>query len=89
VNEKSESPKQPMQPNDPVLYRRALEIGKEALKAEGSKAAAARAIYKVLQDEHREVVLRAFIEGATITPKGSPTYYHSIKRKLQRQRTKG
>jgi len=78
--------KDAIQPNDPVLYRRALEIGKETLKAEGSKAAAARAIYKVLADEHREVILRAFVEGATITPKGSPTYYHAIKRKLRRQR---
>ena len=86
---KSDTPKEPMQPNDPVLYRRALEIGKEALIADGSKAAAARAIYKVLEDEHREVVLRAFVEGATITPKGSPTYYHAIKRKLRRQRALG
>jgi len=85
VQTNSDLPKKPMQPNDSVLYRRALEIGKETLKAEGSKAAAARAIYKVLADEHREVVLRAFVEGATITPKGSPTYYHAIKRKLRRQ----
>jgi hypothetical protein len=35
VQTNSDLPKKPMQPNDSVLYRRALEIGKETLKAEG------------------------------------------------------
>lgn len=72
------------QPTDPARYKRAVELGKEKLKAEGSKAAAAREIFKLLQDEPREVVLKAFIEGATVTEKGSPTYYYNISRKFKK-----
>ena len=71
-------------PNDLDLYRQAIETGRQTLVDERSKAAAARVIFKILANESREVVLQAFIEGADITPKGSPTYYYNITRKLKR-----
>jgi hypothetical protein len=43
-------------------------------------------IFKILKDESREVVLQAFIEGANITPKGSPTYFYNVTRKLRKQK---
>ena len=72
-------------PSDPELYQRAINEGREQLVEQRSKAAAARTIYHLLQNESRDVVLKAFIEGADITPKGSPTYYYNITRKLKRQ----
>ncbi len=71
-------------PNDLDLYRQAIEAGRQTLVDERSKAAAARVIFKILANESRDVVLQAFIEGADITPKGSPTYYYNITRKLKR-----
>ena len=76
---------QPAIPSDPELYQRAINEGREQLVKQRSKAAAARTIYHLLQNESRDVVLKAFIEGADITPKGSPTYYYNITRKLKRQ----
>ena len=73
-----------IEPIDPTRYRQAIVHGKQALAAENSKAAAARVIFQELVDEPREVVLRAFIEGANITPKGSPTYFYNISRKFKR-----
>ena len=74
-------------PKDLALYRQAVETGRQTLVDERSKAAAARVIFKILANETRDVVLKAFIEGADITPKGSPTYYYNITRKLKRQKS--
>ena len=71
---------------NPSLYKDAIRIGQQVLLEQGSKAAAAMEIFKILKDESREVVLQAFIEGAKITPKGSPTYFYNVKRKLRKQR---
>ena len=70
-------------PKDLALYHQAIETGRQTLVDERSKAAA-RVIFKILANESRDVVLQAFIEGADITPKGSPTYYYNITRKLKR-----
>lgn len=71
-------------PSDPALYVSAIEKGLAILSTEGSKAAAAREIYTLLKDEHRDVILRAFIDGATCTPKGAPTYLYNTIRKFRR-----
>lgn len=77
--------------NPPILqafntlaYKQAISIGQQVLQDQGSKAAAALEIFKILKDESRDVVLQAFIEGANITPKGSPTYYYNVTRKLRK-----
>lgn len=74
----------PATPSDPALYASAVHVGLSVLEKEGSKAAAAREIYTLLKDEHREVILKAFIEGATCTPKGAPTYLYNTVRKFRR-----
>lgn len=71
-------------PSNPVLYASAVKTGLAVLEKEGSKAAAAREIYTLLKDEHRDVILRAFMEGATCTPKGAPTYLYNTIRKFRR-----
>ena len=70
---------------DPERLKKALAIGLKTLKESGSKAAAARAIYELIHMESRDVILQAFIDGATVTVKGSPTYYHTISRKFKRK----
>lgn len=79
--------KQPIDPKDKNRYAKAVQDGRTILTDGGSKADAARAIYRLIHDEYREVVLRAFIEGADVTLKGSPTYYYNISRKFRKQKS--
>lgn len=72
-------------PLDADRLKQALSIGLKTLKDSGSKAAAARAIYDLIHMESRDVILQAFIDGATVTVKGAPTYYHTISRKFRRK----
>mgnify|MGYP000010385586 FL=1 len=81
-----ETLKQLIEAKDKNRYAKAVQDGRTILTDGGSKANAARAIYRLIHDEHREVVLRAFIEGADVTPKGSPTYYYNISRKFRKQK---
>ena len=80
-------------PNSPTPVKDALRLasaiseGKSILKECGSKASAARRIYELIHDEHREIILKAFIEGAEVTPKGAPTYFYNISRKFKRRDT--
>jgi hypothetical protein len=77
---------QQLAPQDKNRYAKAVQDGRTVLTGGSSKADAARAIYRLIHDEHREVVLRAFIEGANVTPKGAPTYYYNISRKFRKQK---
>jgi len=71
-------------PADLHRYQQAIEQGQSILAEHNSKAAAAREVFRLLQGEHRDVILKAFIEGASVTVKGSPTYYYNISRKFRR-----
>jgi hypothetical protein len=79
--------KQPIDPKDKNRYAKAVQDGQTILTEGGSKADAARAIFRLIHDEDREVVLRAFIEGADVTLKGAPTYYYNISRKFRKQKS--
>ena len=85
MTNKSED-KHPHLPNDPARYAQAVEEGKKQLNQGNSKADAARAIFRLIHAEPREVVLQAFIEGADVTPKGAPTYYYNINRKFRKNK---
>ena len=61
--------------------KQAIAQGKEIIKEGKSKADAARAIYAVLKDEDKDVIVAAFIEGATLTAKGALTYWYNCRRK--------
>ena len=74
-------------PKDTQRLASAISEGQSILKECGSKASAARRIYELIHDEHRDIILKAFIEGADVTPKGAPTYYYNISRKFKRRNT--
>ncbi|HEX2830230.1 MAG TPA: hypothetical protein VHP37_28075 [Burkholderiales bacterium] len=59
----------------------AIKAGLAAIKEGKSKADAARLIYDALQAEDKELIVAAFVEGATLTPKGALTYWYNCKRK--------
>lgn len=83
----SQTPSAKSTPSNPALYKEAIRVGKQTLLSERSKASAARVIFNLLKNESRDVILQAFIEGAEITPKGSPTYFYNINKKLKKTKT--
>ena len=59
----------------------AIAEGKALIKDGKSKADAARAIYAKISSEPKEVIVAAFVAGATLTEKGALTYWYNCKRK--------
>ena len=83
---KDKKPQTDSMPAD--IIQQAIADGK-AIIAEGkSKADAAMAIFRLIGESSQETVVQAFIEGATLTPKGALTYWYNCKRKLARERKK-
>ena len=68
--------------------KQAIAQGKALIKEGKSKADAARAIYALLKNESKEVVIAAFGAGATLTEKGSVTYWYNCKRKAEKEEKK-
>jgi hypothetical protein len=65
-----------------VQVKKAITLGKEMSKKDDvTKADVARAMYELIHEEDREVIVRAFVEGAALTPKGAQTYFYNCKRK--------
>lgn len=67
------------------LVKEAIAQGKAIIKDGKSKADAARAIYTLIKDEPKEVIVAAFVEGATLTPKGALTYWYNCKRRTAKE----
>lgn len=63
------TPKKKIDLNKPAV-KKAIEEGQAVLKDGKSKADAAWAIYSRLKDEDEELIVAAFIKGATLTEKG-------------------
>jgi hypothetical protein len=81
---KSKKPKEFVSPSDDLIAQAVAEG--QALIAEGkTKVEAAMAIYRHLHDSPQETVIQAFIEGASLTPKGALTYWYNCRRKLSRE----
>lgn len=59
----------------------AISRGQELIREGRSKANAARVIYDLIKDEEKELVVAAFISGATLTAKGAMTYWYNCRRK--------
>ncbi len=75
-------------PSNLKNYELAIKTGLECIQNGQSKADAARAIFELIRDESREVVIRAFIEGATVTGKGAPTYFYNINRQFKKKQNR-
>jgi hypothetical protein len=72
-------------PENPANYKKAISLGKELSKTPDiTKAEVARKMYELIKDEEREVIAKAFVEGANLTPKGSMTYVYNIRRKIKK-----
>lgn len=59
----------------------AIEAGQKVIADGGTKADAARAMFDAIANEPKELVVAAFVAGATLTEKGALTYWYNCKRK--------
>lgn len=70
---------------DKPAVKKAIEEGLAVLKGGKSKADAAWAIYGRLKDEDKDLIVAAFVKGATLTEKGALTYWYNCKRKAAKE----
>jgi hypothetical protein len=70
---------------DKPAVKKAIDEGLAVLKDGKSKADAAWAIYGRLKDEDKDLIVAAFIKGATLTEKGALTYWYNCKRKAAKE----
>lgn len=64
--------------------KEAIAKGKAIIKEGKSKADAAMVIFEALKDEEKDVVIAAFVQGATLT-EGAVTYWYNCRRKAKRR----
>ena len=81
---KTKKPKEAIIPSDDVIAQAVLE-GQAHISEGKTKVEVAMAIYRHLNECPQEVVLQAFVEGASLTPKGALTYWYNCRRKLSRE----
>ncbi len=68
-------------------YQLAVNEGKKLIGEGKTKSQAAMAIYTALQSTDKETVIKAFVEGASLTEKGAMTYWYNCKRKQEKTTT--
>ena len=73
--------------SDPIIQH-AIEQGLALIKDGKSKADAARTIYDLLETQGKDVIVAAFVTGATLTEKGALTYWYNCKRKKEKLSSK-
>jgi len=64
--------------------KNAIANGKALIKEGKSKADVAMIIFEALKAEEKDVVIAAFVQGATLTKKGAVTYWYNCSRKVQK-----
>ncbi len=74
--------------NEPNVeaVKAAIATGKALIDEGKTKAEAAMAIYIQIEGELQETVVKAFVEGATLTEKGALTYWYNCRRKMKKLR---
>lgn len=73
-------------PADKAIIEAAISEGKRLIVAGKSKIDTALAIYEKLEGMEQDVIVKAFIEGATLTEKGALTYWYNCRRRLAKER---
>lgn len=85
--EKKPAPEVKIDLTKPVI-KDAIAKGLSILKEGKTKADAARAMYDTIKGEPKEVIVAAFVQGATLTEKGALTYWYNCKRKAAKTAAK-
>lgn len=81
-------PKQPPTPKNLAQIAESVKVGRSIIADGKTKIEAVRAMYPLIKDEQREIIWKAFEEGAALTPKGAVTYLYNIDREFRKQKKK-
>lgn len=73
-------------PTDKAVIAVAIAEGRKMIEAGKSKIDTALAIYEKLEGMEQDVIVKAFIEGATLTEKGALTYWYNCRRRIAKER---
>ncbi len=71
-------------PNNPEAVQQAIALGSAAIAEGKTKVEAVRVMYPLIAEEPREIIWDAFVQGATLTPKGAITYLYNMKREARK-----
>ena len=69
----------------PDKVKDAIKIGQDLIKKKMTKAEASMVMYRLLHEAgcDQEVIVDAFVEGASLTPMGARTYFYNCRRKYR------
>ena len=70
---------------DQSRIAKAVQDGQKIIKEGGTKIEASMAVLRAIHDLDQETVVKAFIEGASLTPKGALTHWYNCRRKLKKE----
>ena len=85
---KKSEPTPKNEPNEEIV-KAAIAEGKALIDQGKTKVEAAMAIYAKIEEESQETIVKAFVDGATLTEKGALTYWYNCRRKVRKQRLLG
>ena len=68
------------------IIKQAIAEGRKLIAEGKTKIDAAMAMYRMIEKVDQDAVVAAFVEGASLTPKGALTYWYNCRRKLARER---
>ena len=75
-----------LKPKNQKKYTEAVNLGKKLSKTPDiTKVSVATQMFELIHDEDREIISKAFMEGANLTEKGSMTYFYNCKRKFKQK----
>lgn len=62
----------------------AIAAGRALIDEGKTKVEASMAIYALIEGESQETIVKAFVEGASLTEKGALTYWYNCRRKMKK-----
>ena len=71
---------------DQLRVTKSIQEGQKVIKEGGTKVQASMTMFRLIHDLDQEVVVKAFVEGASLTPKGALTYWYNCRRKLKKEK---
>lgn len=79
-----QTPKETPNPKNVAQIAESIKIGRSIIAEGKTKVVAVRAMYPLIKDEPREIIWKAFEEGASLTPKGAVTYLYNVEREFKK-----
>lgn len=83
-NTKPASEKPQSKPTEKTIQD-AIKIGQDLIKKEITKTEASMVMYRLLHEGgcDQEMIVDAFVKGASLTPMGARTYFYNCRRKYE------